>query len=521
MSQPLQITVPAGLVEQIAARVAELLQPDSRSDSAEAGSPWLDFDAASAYLGFSRDALYKLTAAKAIPVQKKSAGKACASTATNSTGGCRATIRASTGFNSAEQRSGKRSYGRRPCLPDPQPGACPVTATASRAAARPQVRRRPVPRNPGIYYRPSSGGKVAPPYEFCYLDSTGKRRWQVVHGPLDEAKARKAELMLRRRRGERVEPSRQTFEQYAREWLERRNVRPRSRERDRWALEQHLIPYFGRRRLDQIQVEDIAAFIALMRRKKLKGWTITSALGPLSNILAQAARRGRIPVNPYTQLERGERPSHADQRPKRILNLEEMQQLLAHSKDGQERCLLELLLATGLRIGEALGLVVADLDTEQAIVRVRHQLGRDGNRDPLKTAESQRAVDIPPDLMRRLLTLITDRGARFNPEAFVFTSRTGSGLERKVARTILNRAAKNAGLAAPKPTLHDLRHSHASMLIALGYDLVAVQRRLGHRKPDTTLRIYTHQWGYRDAQKSEIGQHLGQLLTQPVLEHAG
>jgi hypothetical protein len=45
-------------------------------------------------------------------------------------------------------------------------------------------------------------------------------------------------------------------------------------------------------------------------------------LRPLSIILAQAARKGRIPVNPMSQLERGERPSHDDERPKRILSLE-------------------------------------------------------------------------------------------------------------------------------------------------------------------------------------------------------
>src|ERR687892_431493 len=64
------------------------------------------------------------------------------------------------------------------------------------------------------------------------------------------------------------------------------------------------------------------------RGQALKSWTITSALQPVSIILAQAARRGRIPVNPMTQLERGERPKHDDQRPKRILSLEEMQALL-------------------------------------------------------------------------------------------------------------------------------------------------------------------------------------------------
>jgi integrase len=388
----------------------------------------------------------------------------------------------------------------------------------SPAEGRKLPRRRPVRRHPGIYYRPRPDGKVAPPYEIPYLDSSGTRRWEIVHGNLEAAEARRSELRLRRRRGERIEPCRQSFEQYAREWLERQTVRPRTLEIYTWALNQHLIPYFGRRRLDQISAEDIAAFIAQMRHKKLKGWTITSALRPLSIILAQAARKGRIPLNPMTQLERGERPRHDDQRPKRILSLEEMRSLLDHADTEQNRCLLELLLTSGLRIGEALGLTIQDLDPEHAIIRVTHQLGRDGTRTPLKTAESQRALDIPPGLMRRLLALVTQRGARFNPHALVFASRKETGLERKTARAALDRAARAAGISAPKPTLHDLRHSHASMLIALDHSLVDIQHRLGHRKPDTTLRIYAHQWAYRDARRSSIGHQLDQLLThrQPM-----
>ncbi|MHB8695289.1 MAG: tyrosine-type recombinase/integrase [Solirubrobacteraceae bacterium] len=385
--------------------------------------------------------------------------------------------------------------------------------TTAKLATRP--RRRPVPRHPGIYYRPRADNKVGPPYELCYLDSTGTRRWQVIHGNLDVAEARRAELRLRRRRGQRIEPSRQTFEQYANEWLERQTVRPRTIEIYRWALNHHLTPFFGRRRLDQIDAEDIAAFIAHMQRKKLKGWTITSALRPLSIILAQATRKGRIPLNPFSQLERGERPRHDDQRPKRILTLDEMRALLAHADQEIYRCLLELLLTSGLRIGEALGLTVNDLDPEHNLLRVEYQLGRDGTRTPLKTDESRRAVDIPPQLMRRLLALVGERGDRFNPQAFVFATHNGSGLERKVARNALDRASKAAQLAAPKPTLHDLRHSHASMLIALDYNLVDIQRRLGHRKPDTTLRVYAHEWKYREAQRSQIGNHLDRLFNPP------
>ena len=372
-----------------------------------------------------------------------------------------------------------------------------------------------MPRHPGIYYRPSAGGKVQPPYEIRYLDSSGVRRWALVHGTLDEAEARRSELRLRRRGGQRTQPTRQTFEPYARAWLQRQQCRPRTVEILTWALERHLLPYFGRRRLDQITVDDVAAYIASMRRKGLRGSTINTTLRPLSRILAHACRRGHIPLNPLTQLERGERPRLDDQRPKRILTLEEMQALLAAADGERYRCLLELLLTTGLRIGEALGLSAADLDPQHAIVRVECQLGRDGTRTALKTEESRRALDIPPQLMRRLRRLLADRGALFDPAALLFASRSGHGLERKVAREALKRAATAAGLASPLPSLHDLRHSHASMLIALEHTVADVQRRLGHRKPDTTLRIYTHQWKYRDARRSQIGHQLGQLFDQP------
>jgi integrase len=114
--------------------------------------------------------------------------------------------------------------------------------------------------------------------------------------------------------------------------------------------------------------------------------------------------------------------------------------------------------------------------------------------------------------VEQLLALLDARGAPLTPHALVFASRTGGGLERKVARSALQRAARQAQLQRPHPTLHDLRHSHASMLIALDFSVVDVQRRLGHRKPDTTLRVYAHEWKYREAQRSTIGRQLDRML---------
>jgi excisionase family DNA binding protein len=74
MSEPLTFTLPAELVESVARRVAELLHKDDR-DREALGLGWLDFEAARTYLGFSRDTLYKLTAARAIPCRKKTGGQ--------------------------------------------------------------------------------------------------------------------------------------------------------------------------------------------------------------------------------------------------------------------------------------------------------------------------------------------------------------------------------------------------------------------------------------------------------------
>ena len=115
--------------------------------------------------------------------------------------------------------------------------------------------------------------------------------------------------------------------------------------------------------------------------------------------------------------------------------------------------------------------------------------------------------------MHRLLDRIERRGDLFTKDAFVFASRKGTGLERKTARAALKRAVIAAQLDSPHPTLHDRRHTHASMLIGLDFNVVEVQHRLGHKSPNITLDFYAHESKLRDTQKSEIGNKLGRLLA--------
>jgi integrase len=350
-----------------------------------------------------------------------------------------------------------------------------------------------------------------PPYEIRYFDSDGRQRWETIYGSLREAEARRAELRLRRWRGQRAEAD-ELFHEYAYVWLARQECRLRTLEGYRWALDCHLVPYFGDRRLGDITADDIAAFIATKRCTGLKGWTISTMLRPLSMLLRQAARRGHIAVNPMSQLELRERPRHDDARRKRILTLPEMHSVLEHADSAIYRALFALLMTSGLRIGEALGLTASDIDGEHTLVRVEHQLGRDGVRVPLKTEESRRSIDLPEYAMNQLVGLLNGRQRMTGDDSFLFASRTGKALERKVAREALRRACRAAEVAKPYPTLHDLRHSHASMLITLGVSVVDVQHRLGHRTPDTTLHVYAHEWRCREAQRSEVGRAIERLF---------
>jgi integrase len=160
--------------------------------------------------------------------------------------------------------------------------------------------------------------------------------------------------------------------------------------------------------------------------------SILTALRPLSRVLSHAARRGIIPVNPLTRLERGERP-RAERRERRVLDPGEIGRLLA-ATDDRHRLLLDLTLTTGLRQGEALGLTWADVDTARAVLTIRAQLGRDGKRVRPKTEAAVREIELPGSLVTALRE--HKAASRFSqPGDFVFASTTGGPMHyRNVAR---------------------------------------------------------------------------------------
>ncbi len=368
----------------------------------------------------------------------------------------------------------------------------------------------------GIYYWMGADGQRR--YEISFTDSAGVRRWKTIAGNLEDAQAALDEVRSRKRKGERVAPSRATLAEVAAEWLSGRHghLRPRTLERYEVALRVHVLPRLGRLRVSELTEDHVAWLVAEMRDAGAAGWSIRATLTPLSRIMKWCVRQGMAASNPVTKLDDDERPK-VSRREMRVLERDELGRLLAAAPD-RYRTLLATAVFTGVRLGELLGLRWADVDFEGGLVSVRKQLGRDRVLVEPKTAQAVRDVVLMPAL-GRMLREHKLSSPRSQPGDFVFVSLRGTPLgQRNVSRRGLDKALERAGLAGdgrPRLRFHDLRHTFASLLVAQGADVVFVSRQLGHANPSITLSVYSHLFDRaRHAERTSalLEQSFGTLL---------
>ena len=320
------------------------------------------------------------------------------------------------------------------------------------------VRTRVKVERRGIWKRMTKAAETR--YEVAYTGSDGRQHWRTV-GKLQEARDLRAELIAKVRRGEAVAPARTTFGEFADAWLDKQEqrLRPKTREWYGSCLRLHIKPRFGRRRLQSITVDDVAALIVEMQRgvryvdrngqlvretgKPFAAWTIRGVLVVLGRVFGSALRDGLIAASPVRRLEKGERPA-TERREFPELDLTAIGILIAHTPQ-RYRTLVALSVLTGIRQSEALGLRWADVDVKAGALRVRRQLDRHGNLVEPKTNAAKRDVPMPPSLGRMLAEhrLASRHSADTD---FVFCSDVGTPLgHRNVVRRGLERAIAGAG----------------------------------------------------------------------------
>jgi integrase len=364
---------------------------------------------------------------------------------------------------------------------------------------------------PGIWKRTGADGK--PRYEITFRDSDGTQRRQVVEGGKRVADTALADVKWRMGRGERVAPRHDlAFAEAAERYMAAQTtLRPATISTYRSALSTHLLPAWGKLRLDRIDVDVVARLVERMQTGEYRAeverrldrpasgkdgyepWAVRGALVPAGRIFDFARRRlGWAGINPVRALDRSERP-RLTEKERRILGLDELQRLIAAGQSPY-REIIATAAGLGTRLGETLGITWGDVDLDAGTVAVRAQIDRRGERVALKTSRSRRVIEAPGSLLAMLRTHKL-ASSYSKPSDLVFTTRTGRPLDHRAVTRALVRAAKLAGLADDRqrvPTFHELRHAHASAWIGNAGDLVELAARLGHSNPAITAAIYSH-----------------------------
>ncbi len=350
--------------------------------------------------------------------------------------------------------------------------------------------------------RKRSNGDGTTSWMLDYRGASGGRVREIVRGATTK---KAAEAVLRMRLAAIVQGreglpthSRLTFRQFADDWFERHRLRLKGHAYGgstvglyRGYLDRDLFPQFGDLLLRAIGKVDVERFVAAHHERGLAAKSINNLLAFLKTILSAAEEEGHIEKNPARQV----RPLRVPKRRVEVYTPEEVRALLA-AADMEAYPLLLAALTTGFREGELFALRWSDVDFQSGTLTVRRRYYR-GHFDDPKTTESARTIAIPQVLSEALTTLRRRQaerklslGAGWHDHDLVFAGPDGRPLHQSWAERALHRTARKAGLRALR--IHDLRHCHASLLIAMGENIKTVGTRLGHTDVRTTLSLYTH-----------------------------
>jgi integrase len=356
-------------------------------------------------------------------------------------------------------------------------------------------------------------------YDITYR--VGSRSVKRKGGDTEEEARRALREALRAARSGLLLPRRAApstrFDDYANNWLTR--IRPTIRSGTHAGYEDavttHLIPVLKDRQVRDIDLHEVEALRETLlasrprrgsRRTTLAHATVNNILGVLSVLLSDALDHGLIAVHPMRGLPNGRPPRVYVTEPQQemeYLRLGEIPHYLAGWDDEFDllRDLGEVLVATGMRKGEAIALELDDVTVTS--IRVVRQKTRDRHLGPteLKNAPRRRIVEIGERLYESVLRPRMER-QRAAGSRLLFAQPDGTHFTHDQVDGMHGRALRRAGITRQvRP--HDLRHTAAHAWLRAGKALIYVQRQLG----DSRIGPYGH-WELRDGRDATETENL-------------
>jgi integrase len=343
-----------------------------------------------------------------------------------------------------------------------------------------------------------------------------RRRWVPAGTRRGDAEKLLAELVKRSHQGETVVSEKLTLGEYlTTRWLPVQQARLRTSTYDSYRrnIDLHVIPALGERLLDRLTVEDIDVFYATLltsgdkrtrrgddgkgRPKGLSPKSVHNIHVMLNKALGDAARKGTVVRNVVALADA---PS-LRARKRAEIKAWEIDQLAAFLDAISSHRLAPaffLLANTGMRRGELLGLRWCDLDLDAERLSVRQALvsvAYDVEISDVKTGTGRRTIDLDDgtvQVLRDWFKVRTEESDGVVPahDDLVFVKPDGSWVHPDIFSQVFDRQV--AKLSVPTISLHDLRHTHATLLLKAGVPVKVVSERLGHANVAFTMNVYQH-----------------------------
>ena len=288
-------------------------------------------------------------------------------------------------------------------------------------------------------------------------------------------------------------------------------------------LQTHILPFFGSKPINEIKASDVRRWQAkLMSSPNNYSQTYLKKINTeLNSIINYAKRFYDLNTNPCGKAGTIGKAKAEE------MDYWTYNEYIAFREGVKDKPLsyicFEVLYWTGMREGELLALSLADIDFDNKTISINRTYQRIGGKDVFtspKTRKSKRKIPIPDFLCQELSDYIQSR-YMLDADERLFPV-TKSYLSHEMIR-----GCKNTGVK--KIRIHDIRHSHASLLINQGCDALMLADRLGHEKVSTTLNTYSHLFPHK---QQELVHSLESLQAtdlptpeppsdNPLLEAAG
>jgi integrase len=336
---------------------------------------------------------------------------------------------------------------------------------------------------------------------------SGKRRrkWHTFHGTKREAQIECSKLITEMANGAYREPSKLTLSQFLDRWIEHvePQVSPRTLERYAEIAQKNIVPLLGHAILMKLRPDQISAAYA----KALKSGRRDGAggLSPrtvhhmhrvLKQALAVAVKWNLLSRNPADSVD----PPKVERIKVRALDTAETAALLAHFRPTRSYVPVLLAVLCGLRRGEITALKWRAVDLPHVQITVAESMEQTKTGIRMKETKSGRArsVALPSlavqELKRHRIRQSEELlrlGAKATDDTFVVAREDGMPLQpNSLTHEFVRLLGENPAL--PRIRFHDLRHSHATQLLASGVHPKVAQERLGHSNIGITLDLYTH-----------------------------